>query len=1027
MDHNQNGNRKIYWSSLAEYRQEPEFLQRREEEFYSKPQAFFEAAEEGKEFELTRRDLLKLGGTALVFAAASCARRPIEKIVPYLNAPEQIVPGRPTWYASTCGRCAAGCGILVKTREGRPIKLEGNPSHPLNKGRLCARGQAAVRDLYDPDRAKYPLKVFRSQTEPAKIDWATADSEAAYALGTVKGKVVLLTGTIHGLARQRLIKEFLGAFPGSQHVIYDALSEEETLKAQQICYGSPVLPRYRFDQAEVLVLLGSDPLAGSHSVTEFAQGFGLQRKIRDKSMSKVISFEPALSLTGSNADEHYLVKPEDLLKVALGLANQLIVQDRRSDLAGDALVRNILKDFEPAKIEKEIGLPEGTVKATAEKLWQGRGKGLVYGAGLASRSESALSLHIMTNLLNTILGNDGKTVDYGISPSNQSAGSVTEMFSLIVEMQAGKVDVLLIYGTNPAYSLPESAGFKEALKNVKTVVSLNDRLDETSVLADYLLPSLHFLESWGDAEPQKGLYSLFQPTISNLHDNRSFEGSLLALAKKANAGKLGSKQVSWHDYLKESWYQEIYQEHRILADFEEFWNSALREGAFDTVERAKDSLPPRKFRTDALKSFELPKAKVSELSLALYAPAMQYDGRANNNAWLLETPDPVSKITWENFVAIAPQTAERLGLQEGQIVKLASGDFSSEIPVHIQPGVHPEVLSVAVGWGREKTGRTGNKVGVNAFKWASIKGDKLRFSALPVRLEKTEKITRLASVQDHNNILQRPIIYEATLEEYKENPGAGRIGEEKLTSMWPEHKYESYKWGMAIDLNSCIGCNACMLACQAENNVPVVGKVQVAKGREMSWIRIDRYYSGQPENPGVVYQPMLCQQCENAPCETVCPVVATLHNEEGLNLQIYNRCVGTRYCSNNCPYKVRRFNWYENNQDLATPLDLVLNPDVTVREKGVMEKCTFCIQRIRFAKEEAKKEGRKVRDGEFQTACQQTCPTEAIVFGDLNDPESKVSKLARQERGYHVLEILNTRPSITYLTKIRNREKTEKA
>jgi len=1026
MDHNQNGNRKIYWNSLAEYRQEPEFLQRREEEFYSKPQAFFEAAEEGKEFELTRRDLLKLGGTALVFAAASCARRPIEKIVPYLDAPEQIVPGRPTWYASTCGACAADCGILVKTREGRPIKLEGNPSHPLNQGRLCARGQAAVRDLYDPDRARYPLKVFRSQTEPAKIDWATADSEVAYALGTAKGKVVLLTGTIHGPARQRLIREFLGAFPGSQHVIYDALSEEETPKAQQICYGSPVLPGYRFDKAEVLVLLGADPLAGSHSVTEFAQGFGFQKKIRDKSMSKVISFEPALSLTGSNADEHYLVKPEDLLKVALGLANQLIVQDRYSDLGGDVQVRSIMKDFEPGKIEKEIGLPERTIKSTAEKLWQGRGKSLVYCAGLASRTDSALSLHVITNLLNTILGNDGKTVDYGASPCNQSAGSVTEMLSLITEMQTGKVDVLMNYGTNPAYSLPDSAEFEEALKKVKTVVSLNDRLDETSVLADYLLPSLHFLESWGDAEPQRGLYSLFQPSIGNLHDNRSFEDSLLALAKKANAGELGSKQASWHDYLKESWYQEIYQKNRILANFEEFWNSALREGVFDTVDRAKDSLPPRKFRTDALKSIELLEARESELSLVLYTPAMQYDGRANNNAWLLETPDPVSKITWENFVAIAPQTAERLGLQEGQIVKLASGDFSSEIPVHIQPGIHPEVLSVAVGWGRENVGRTGNKVGVNAFKWSSIKGDKLIFSALPVRLEKTEKITRLASVQDHNNILQRPIIYEATLEEYQENPSAGRIGEEKLTSMWPEHKYESYKWGMAIDLNSCIGCNACMLACQAENNVPVVGQEQVRKGREMSWIRIDRYYSGQPEKPDVVYQPLLCQQCENAPCETVCPVVATLHNEEGLNLQIYNRCVGTRYCSNNCPYKVRRFNWFENNQDLATPLDLVLNPDVTVREKGVMEKCTFCIQRIRFAKEEAKKEGRKVRDGEFQTACQQTCPTEAIVFGDLNNPESRVSRIARNERGYHVLEILNTRPSITYLTKIRNREKAEK-
>lgn len=1013
-----------YWSSLAEYHQEPEFVKNQQQEFFARPQAFFEAARAGETFEIGRRDLLKLGGAALVFAAAGCARRPVEKIVPYLNAPEEITPGKPNWYASTCGGCAAGCGILVKTREARPIKLEGNPEHPLNRRGLCARGQAALLDLYDPDRARYPLKVFRSETEPEKIDWQTADSEIAYALATAQKEIVVLTGTIHGPARQKVIKEFLDTYQRSRHVVFDVFSEEELLIAQKVCYGTGVLPRYRFDKAEIVVFLGADPLAGGHSVTEFIREVGLKRKIKDWAMSQIISFEPVLSLTGSNADRHYLVRPGDLLKVALALANQLVVVERRSEYAGRAEVINSLRDFEPGKVEQEVNLPGGTIKSVANQLWNNRTKSLVFTGGLACRTEAILSLHIVTNFLNSILGNDGTTVDYSQSPSQQSGGSYSALVSLISEMQAGKVEVLMIYGINPAYSLPTSAGFTEAIQNVKTLVSFNDRLDETSSLADYLLPSLHFLESWGDAEPQKGLYSLTQPAIEKLHNNRGFEESLLTLAQAVKSGPQNKGSITWYNFLKKTWEKEVYSKHKVIADFEEFWTSALREGVFDTVDRTVESTPPRRFKTAALKLISEPKTKISDFSLVLYPPALQYDGRANNNAWLMETPDPVSKITWDNYLAVAPRTAEKLGLKENQVVFLTCYGFSCEIPVHIQPAVHPEVLAVAVGWGRQRVGRVGNKVGVNAYQWSVVNASGIRFSDLPAELKKTSRTFLLASVQGHNYINGRPIVYEASLSEYKENPSAGRSGEEKLISMWPEHKYEGHKWGMAIDLNSCLGCNACVLACQAENNVPVVGKDQVIKGREMAWIRIDRYYSGNPDNPEVTYQPMLCQNCENAPCETVCPVVATLHNEEGLNLQIYNRCVGTRYCSNNCPYKVRRFNWFENNQNLAVPLNLVLNPDVTVREKGVMEKCTFCIQRIRFSKEQAKDEGRAISDGEILTACQQTCPVEAIVFGDLNDPDSKVSKLIRDQRGYQVLEILNTKPAITYLTKIRNREET---
>ncbi len=1027
MENEKSNGGKVYWKGLAEYRQDPAFLAQQQEEFLAKPQAFFEAAEQGSDFEISRRDMLKLGGAAMVFAAASCARRPAEKIVPYLNAPEEIIPGKPVYYSSTCGSCAAGCGIHVKTREGRPIKLEGNPSHPVNQGKLCARGQASILDLYDPDRARNPFKVFRSKTAPEKIDWKTADSEIAFELRTAKKRIVLLTGTIHGPARTSLIADFVSSIPNASHVVYEPLSEEDRIQSQEVCYQTKVLPRYRFDRAETVVLLGSDPLGAGFSKVEFARGFGSLRKIRNKNMSKIICFEPALSLTGTNADLHYLVKPQDVLKVALGIACVLAVVDGRSEYAKDSQVADFLKKFYPPNIEKEVGLPAGTIRQVADELWDKRGESLVYAGTLASQTEESRSLHIIANFLNSILENDGRTVDYKISPSQQAAGSSSQMLELIGEMNAGKVDVLFIYGVNPAYSLPVASGFAAALGKVKAVVSFNDRMDETSSLADYLLPSTHYLEEWGDAEPQKGLYGLLQPAIGKLHDNRGWEESLLSLAHAARAGKLGSWQVNWYDYLREVWKTEIHQKNLMLAGFEQFWTSAVREGMFDTVDRRNDQSAPRKFNPQAIQKVNLPTEMKSELNLVLYSPSIQKDGSANNNAWLMETPDPVSKICWDNFAAVAPRTAEKLNWQEGQIVSLTVSGKTSEIPIHIQPGVHPEVVAVAVGWGREKAGRVGNKVGVNAFQWAAVKDKNLQYSALPVQIQTTSKIHKLANVQLHHNMLGRPIIFETTLPEYQKDPKAGIEPGHELVSLWSEHEYAGHKWGMAVDLNSCIGCNACMLACQAENNIPIVGREQVVKGREMSWIRIDSYYSENPEHPDVTHHPMLCQHCDNAPCETVCPVVATLHSDEGLNLQIYNRCVGTRYCSNNCPYKVRRFNWYENNQNLATPLDLVLNPDVTVREKGVMEKCTFCIQRIRYSKEEAKQDGRPVKDGEIKTACQQTCPTDAIVFGDLNNPDSKVSRLAGNPRGYHVLRELNTRPVVTYLSKVRNRKEDSQA
>ncbi len=1027
----ENGKKQLrYWVSLEDFSGEPAVERVRQEEFFSKPETVMDELDKnGSAF--SRRDMLKLAGVAAVFAAAGCARKPVEKLIPYVNQPEEIIPGIPVWYASTCGECAAGCGVLVKTREGRPIKMEGNPDHPLNAGKLCATGQASVLNLYDPDRLRQPVKLSRPGGMKQEVTWQQADADIAPSLKAAGGKVRLLTGTIHGPARKRLIADFLAAFSGARHVIYDAISEEEIRAAQGISYGEAVLPRYRFDKADVLVLLGGDPLAGSHSPVEFARGFAAGRKIKNGSMSKVVSFEPMLSLTGSSADLHYQVKPEDLIKVAMGLANELVVIQGKSAFAGNAGVVSALRPYSEATVEKEVGLPEGSIKATAAELWKARGKSLVYAGGMVSNDRSAVGLQIAACFLNSALENEGVTVDGTLSPSNQSQSSLADMLDLIADMKAGRVEVLIISGANPVYSLPLSAGFAEGLKKVKKIIYLGDRVDETGEVADYVLPITHPLESWGDAEPQKGVFSLTQPALRPIFDSRSFEDSLISFARTARAGVLGSGTETFQDYLKSVWQKEIYNRYNLAGTFEDFWKNALRQGVF-SVRNKEGATIPRRFKIGALAQIARPRKVDAPYRLSLWVSGIQQDGRHQNNAWLLETPDPVSKITWDNFVSVAPKTAEALGLAESDVVKLSASGVEAEIPVHIQPGMHPEVLAVAVGWGRKKSGRYGDNVGANAFAWGKIEKNRLVASALPVEITKTGKTNRLASVQAHNVMEGRPIVQEATLAEYRENPKAGHPEhKEELISMWKPHEYKAEKWGMAIDLNACIGCNACVVACQSENNIPTVGKDQVLRGREMHWIRIDRYYSGEPENPEVVHQPMLCQHCDNAPCETVCPTLATTHSADGLNQQIYNRCVGTRYCSNNCPYKVRRFNFYQYthfyDEPGQSPLELVLNPDVTVRTRGIMEKCTFCVQRIREGRERAKELGKPLVDGGIVTACQQTCPAEAIVFGDLNNPESKVAQMAKETRGYQVLEVLNTRPAITYLTKIRNKEKGQEA
>ncbi len=1014
--------RPKHWRTLAELNGAPEVAELREREFLTPSEEPTEAP--------SRRDFLKLIGAGAAFAAAGCSRKPVEKILPYIKAPEEITPGKAVWYASTCSECPAACGVLIKTREGRPIKLEGLREHPLSRGGLCARGQASLLNLYDPDRLRGPAGVTRGTGASRSSSWGEIDTRATQALRQARdrgGKVVFLTATVTSPTTRALIDEFLKIFQAGEHVTYDAVSSDAIAKAQELCYGDRLVPHYRIDKADLLLTIGADPLGTFLSPVEFARDFASRRKPESGSMSRVVAIESILTLTGTNADVRHRVRPEHLLGVTLALAHEILVRNPRAPLSGNTAVTAPLRTYTADAVERDAGLKAGTLAALADELWANRGKCLVLAGPQAAPANHAIALQVAANLLNSALENDGVTVD-AASPSLQAQGSEDAVLSLIERMRAGDVAALLIHGVNPVQTLPSALGFADLMKRVPFVVSFADRADETAGHADFVAPDHHYLESWNDHQPVRGVRSLGQPAIAPLYDTRSFQDTLLSWGRYIGIGPLAAWGGNWHDYLKERWRVDVYPKSDAAASFDLFWEGTLREGVW-AKGGAGAAAAPRILRPAALAAIPSEAAPLPSggaLSLVLYAPVTQYDGRSANNAWLQELPDPVSKICWDNFISIAPSRAKSLGVSDyemrADVVTIDVGHAKFDLPVHVQPGLHPDVVAIGVGYGRTAAGRVGNKVGQNGFSLAQVTGGRIGLSGIPARISKTGRQMPLACVQGHQYTEDRPIIYETTFASFLKDPNAGNDAPTNQPSMWTRHKYPGHKWGMAVDLNSCIGCSACMIACQAENNVPVVGKSIVLQGREMAWIRIDRYYSGDAESPETVYQAMLCQHCENAPCETVCPVLATVHSSEGLNLQVYNRCVGTRYCSNNCPYKVRRFNWFDYSSVREKSLRLVLNPDVTVRSKGVMEKCTFCVQRIREGKERAKALGVPVQDGDIETACMQSCPTQAIVFGDMNDAKSRVAELMKRPRGYHVLAELNTLPSITYEVKVRNRE-----
>ena len=1050
-----------------------------------------------EDLRMDRREFLRVSGVAAATAAmaGSACRNPVEKIVPFVDRPEDFRVGSPNYYATLCRGCNAQCGALAQTRGGRPIKLEGNPAHPISRGALCARGQSWYLDLYDPSRAHTPAEI-QGEAAPKEMTWEAIDAAVGAAIKESRG-IALLSRTMTGSAQRALLEEIGRTIPGFKHYTYEALDSEAVMAANELAYGVPHVPHYHFDRADIVVSLGSDFLGTWLSPVEFTKQWSSRRNPEGR-MARLVAFEGYLSVTGMNADDRFRARPSDLYLIAMALAHVVLVQRKAGPLARSSAAIGAVQPFTPQAVAERTGVPAEVLEQVGTELAEHAGASIVVAGGSSSAQPNGIALEAAVNLLNAALQNDGRTIDRA-RPSLQGAGLHSSLAQLVQDINAGKVDVLIVDGSNPVYSAAPELQLGEALKKVKLLVSTADRIDETAIFAKYLAPAGHPLENWGDSQPVAGIHTIQQPSIQPLYATRALEESLLAWfgatgAVPSLAQYLQAPEVpagnrpgaglpldpgAWYRYVRAHWQRVLYPRANSLADFPRFWEDTLRVGVFidPTTERAA----PPQLRLAGLvqglaQSLPEPRgeAKVGDLGakeLQLVATVPLYDGSQANNGHLQELPDPINKHVWGSWVAVSPKTFQAARLEQGQWVEVASeGAKPLRFQVIMQPGLHDDVIAVPVGYGRTRAGIIGNGVGQNAFTFAkNIEGRKA-LAGITAAAKATGDADPIAIVQGSQviDLHRRPILASTTLEQFKANPKSGIHTHPPLPDMWGSHDYSEVKWGMSIDLSKCTGCSACVTACQEENNVPVVGRPGILEGREMHWMRIDRYYelpheaghlqesvTNDPmfhiepvvafsefmDNPRVLNQPMLCQHCEHAPCETVCPVSATMHSADGLNQMAYNRCVGTRYCSNNCPFKVRRFNWFNYVTDRSEtvfarlypvlkehaalnttePLQMANNPDVTVRARGVMEKCTFCVQRIRRARVQMKKEGRsKVMDGDVVPACAQTCPADAIVFGNLADENSAVAKLHRELRALSPLAEVGVHSSIGYLTSVWN-------
>ncbi|GEO09620.1 TAT-variant-translocated molybdopterin oxidoreductase [Segetibacter aerophilus] len=1031
-----------------------------------------------------RRDFLKFLGfsTAAAAVAAGC-EMPVKKAIPFVNKPEDVIPGVANFYATTFVQDGEVVPALAKVRDGRPIKIEGNELSPVTLGGTSPRMQASVLDLYDNSRLTVP---FANGKEVSTFD--ALDKMVAADLAGLGGRpVVLLTSSITSPTTRLVISQFLGRFPGSRHVMYDAVSYSGMLLANEATYGKRAIPSYNLAAAKVIVSINADFLASWVSPVEFNKQYSIGRKLnRNKAdMSRHIQFESLMTMTGANADERYHHKPSESGAIATALY---------AALGGAATAPSL-----DAKLQQAI-------QKTAGMLAKNRGAAVV----LAGSNDP--NVQIVVNGINELIGANGTTINWS-STYNTHQGVDADINALVNDMNAGAVGGLLIYEANPVYNYSDSARFAQGLKKVKFSVSFNTKLDETSQLCKYVIPNHHYLESWGDAESRTGNISLIQPTINPLFKTRHWQDSLLkwsgaptdylAFYRQYWVGRLGG-EANWDKALQDGVINGGTSINTVLTN--------VTSNAPDTARSANvvglETVAATRGGTSAFNGGAVGGAigaigsarKGGNTELVLYQKVTLGTGQQGNNPWLHEAPDPITKATWDNYAVISPAMAKNLfkiDLEdngqtddyevhpEKDVIKVTVNGKSLELPIIIVPGTNPSTIGIALGYGRgtdaaitdddadkrkelietahTNIGRAGGAVGKNAFPLVAFNGVTRDYFVPAVEVSNAGYQYKVAQSQTHQSYEGRTeVVLETTLATLRKEPEmfserreelhkdfAPKEGQnfERDATLYPLFPKPGIKWGMSIDLNSCTGCQACVVACMAENNVAVVGKEEVARYHDMAWLRIDRYFSGSLDNPSVVFQPMLCQHCDNAPCENVCPVAATMHSSEGINMMAYNRCIGTRYCANNCPYKVRRFNWSDymgadsfpdNQKGVITEASammnddltrMVLNPDVTVRSRGVMEKCTFCVQRCQDGKLKAKKESRPLKSGEngefdVKSACQQACPTDAIVFGNVNDKKSAVyqHRADNQQRLFYSLEMLHTLPNVSYLAKVRNND-----
>lgn len=944
-----------------------------------------------------RRDFLKsLGalGLATIPDARNLARGPLRTLFPELLPAEEIIPGRPLWYASTCRECPAGCGVLLKVRENNVIKIEGNPAHPISRGGLCLRGQAALQELYHPERLRQPVQQAENQAnQPVAWETALAEIHGRW----TQGKTVLLSGHLTG-SQKTFAENWVAGLPAnSSLVIYELSDRNAYLEANKILFDQSALPEFHLEKADLVLSFGADFMETWYAPVALTHAFSQSRRYHEQKSAKFIYVGCADSLTGANADEEYNILPQTEIPVLLALANYLLA---RNILSGSekAAWQQTLAPFTLEKAAEVSGLSVGNLKHLGDELLAHPQAVVLAGESLTAHELGAWS-QLAVNILNYVAGHYGRTISL---KSALPRAAHQDFGQLIKEMETGQVQQLILHQTNPLYTFPDSARLAAAMKKVPLIISLTTCPNDTTSVADLVLPVHHTIETWGIEIPEAGIFSLVQPGMAPVFDSKPFEEILQQIYP------VGSLPANAEEFVRQEW-EKIFRLNQIPPE----WKTVLQQGGFWNAPGA--TRPPVAVSSvhSRLQSFEIPNAPASPV-LVVNLSHRFLDGRGANKPWLWEIPDQIHQTVWETPLRVHPNLAQKLGLKEGEIVSL---NQKIEAPVLISAGMHPEVVAIELGGGHANYSETAIQGTGNPLQLLSGKtdtaGDLILFAA-GIQIKQTGKWRKIVRLQGGYDQGGRGIIQSISLAEAIAAEKTGVAHHAHAPQIYPEHPHPDYDWTMVVDLSACIGCGACAAACYAENNLRVVGKSACANGREMAWLHIERFeVDGRPR-----FIPVMCQHCEAAPCETVCPVYATVHSNEGLNLQVYNRCVGTRYCSNNCPYKARRFNYFP--VEWPEPTQRQLNPDIYHRPKGVMEKCTFCVQRIRLAKEDAKIAGRRVQDQEVVPACAQSCPAQAITFGNLNDPTSRVAQLVKNFRGYTLFESLNTQPSVIYLKGIKH-------